>query len=106
MFGTRLTVELKKAKLESDPNFFLFPDEDLKTWRAIMLGPPDSPYEDGAYYIRLNITNVDAINQGLSDESAEGLLLDQDIPPQHPLGHRRSLPRHSEDRVEHSLVAI
>lgn len=60
MFGTRLTVELKKAKLESDHNFFLFPDDDLKTWRALILGPPDSPYEDGAFYLRLNITNVRA----------------------------------------------
>lgn len=58
MFGTRLAVEVKKARLESDQNFFLYPDDDLKTWRAFILGPPDSPYEDGAFHLRLNITQV------------------------------------------------
>jgi ubiquitin-protein ligase len=58
MFGTRLTVELKKARLESDQNFFLYADEDLKTWRAFILGPADSPYENGAFHLRLNITQV------------------------------------------------
>lgn len=58
MFGTRLTVELKKARKDSDANFFLYADDDLKTWRAYILGPPDSPFEDGAFHLRLNITQV------------------------------------------------
>jgi peroxin-4 len=59
MFAQRLVSEVKKARNDSDQNFFIFPEGDnLQSWKAFLLGPADSPFEEGAFQLRVYISQV------------------------------------------------
>jgi ubiquitin-protein ligase len=63
MFAKRLAVEVKKARTESTPLFYLFPEgESLMNWKAFLIGPQDSPYEDGVFQINMQATQVPSSN--------------------------------------------
>ena len=54
----RLRKELQDSKTPSSPhrmpnNCYAGPisDDDLYVWRALLIGPADTPYEDGHFYI-------------------------------------------------------
>lgn len=65
MFGPRLAAEVKRARNESDANFFLYPKDgdSLQTWQAHLLGPADSPFEAGAFELRMVISQVASVEQ-------------------------------------------
>lgn len=63
MFAARLAVEVKRARQESDKNFFLYPDAgSLQSWQGYLLGPEDSPYQDGVFHLRLSISSDFPVN--------------------------------------------
>ena len=100
MFEKRLEVELKKAKLDSDKTFFLFPEENLTNWKAYLLGPEDSPYEGGAFLVKLEIAMVGLLfahTIGLSGQSTESDVPNEDLPSKHSLGHWIGVSRHLEE---------
>ena len=65
MFGARLAAEIKRARIESDANFFLYPkdSDSLQTWHAHLLGPTDSPFEAGSFELRMVIPQVASVEQ-------------------------------------------
>ena len=83
MFGARLANEVKKARTESDASFFVEPQSvnNMQAWRGYILGPPDSPYEEGSFMIRITITSVRQVSSGLPHFSPEDQLPHQDLPP-------------------------
>jgi len=51
----RLTRELQRIKNDPPPGIaaFLENDSDLSVWRAEIVGPPDSPFEDGVFELAI-----------------------------------------------------
>lgn len=52
----RLTAEIRKAKKERKPEFYIFPEGDnLRKWNGFLIGPKDTPYEKTAFQIKITL---------------------------------------------------
>ena len=58
-FYRRLNKEYIKIKDINDPliKISLYDEDDLRSWRCFLKGPPDSPFENGIFEISINVTN-------------------------------------------------
>ena len=74
MFGQRLATEVKKARADSDRNFFVHPKDNLQNWKAFILGPQDSPYEEGVFELSISIAQVVFYNKGFPHPASKGEL--------------------------------
>ena len=51
----RLTKEYKDIKENPPTNCSAGPvDDDMYTWQATIIGPEDTPYHQGVFYLRIN----------------------------------------------------
>ena len=57
-FYKRLNKEYIKIKGINDPliKISLYDEDDLRSWRCFLKGPPDSPFENGIFEISINVT--------------------------------------------------
>jgi peroxin-4 len=63
MYRTRILKEANEAAKMRDPNLILvFDDKDLFNWTAFLFGPDDSPYSDGIFELKINLTNNYPLN--------------------------------------------
>lgn len=54
----RLMIELTQMRREID-TLSPISDENILEWKATLQGPPGTPYEDGIFYVYLNLTDSD-----------------------------------------------
>eukprot|EP00906_Rhabdomonas_costata_P017971 RCo026211 len=54
--STRLLKEFKDAQLNNDDEIRLQPEEnDIFSWKAVLTGPRDTPYEGGQFLVSLKV---------------------------------------------------
>ena len=53
----RLTRELGKLQSDKLEGIVIYNPDDLSKWKAIIQGPPDTPYEDGTFEMMLTFDN-------------------------------------------------
>ena len=70
--------QLQAAKLEPEGIFCSFNEDDLFDVKAMVVGPKDTPYEDGFYFFRLTFTELPLF-------AAQGLVRNQAQHEQHQL---------------------
>lgn len=56
-YGARLTKELERLKKSPRPGIACYPkkDNDITNLEAKIMGPKDTPYEDGVFHIDIKI---------------------------------------------------
>lgn len=58
MYKQRIIKEASEAAKLRDPNIILIADEkNLYNWTAFLLGPEDSPFSEGIFEVKINLTD-------------------------------------------------
>jgi len=54
----RLMKDLSRLEKDSDDGIFASPiDDDIFKWEAIILGPEDTPWENGIFKLKINFSD-------------------------------------------------
>lgn len=58
MYRNRILKEAQEASKLKDRTFFLFMnDQSIYTWKAYLVGPEGSPFENGLFELNVNLSN-------------------------------------------------
>ncbi|XP_044743809.1 ubiquitin-conjugating enzyme E2 2-like [Chrysoperla carnea] len=53
----RLQIDLQRLQKDHVPGIYAFPTSDFHVWRAVIIGPEDTPYEDGTFKLRMEFSD-------------------------------------------------